>query len=564
MSTVQPPPPSPALPAATPAVAPPVLTVLNPPPALSTLALGTSLAALVSGAAVKGSAEIETPLGKFLAETRLALKSGQPLLLQVAQNPGKGTFVFNVLEIAGKPTLPGTQATLSGSAGLQGFAASTVPAGVASPILAPTTSISLLIGSTLTATTLTAISVHPAAQAGPGGPQASSPGALLPPQPTMATSPTPTPSLAMSIQGSQSGQRPGLLVPGIGSIESGGTGVSNANPARIFSIGSQFSLTIQTVSPATTLPSRGSPAIAPSVPASAFVVGAVAAGRVTAHTLSGQPIVQINHGSVALGTTQSIPIGTELAFKIEALPELGDASRPLSPALQRIGMMISRSWPSLDEGLSTLQSADPSLAQQLLSVAIPKANIKLAATTLFFLSALRGGDIRGWIGGNATRLLERLRPDVMRRLGTDFRNLGDTEEGGRVSRATNWRGTLVPFFDGNAIEYIRLFTRQHGGDDDDDDEPEERGTRFLVDITLTNIGRFQLDGIAETGERRLDMIVRTSSALPNRVRSDLMKLFSDANEIVGMRGGMVFQASPESFVEPIEEIPQESGVGIVV
>lgn len=563
MSTVQPPPPSPPPAAAQPAASLPVLTVNNPPPALVALATGTSLAALVIGAATKGRAEIETRLGTFLAETRLPLKGQQPLLLQVAQNPGKGALVLNVLEIAGKPTLLGSQALQPGSTDQKGFP-STVAAGTSSPLLAPTSSTTLLIGSTLTATTLTAIPSVLTAQltarsaSTSGGPQSGATGRGGTSQAVTATNPVgPSSTLA----GPQQGTPLSPQVPGRNSGAPGAANPTGLNVGTVFPIGSRFSLTIQTVSPATAAHGTANRQPPPSIPASPFVVGATTTGRVSAHTLSGQPIVQIHHGSVAMGTTQSIPVGTELTFKIDTLPELTDVTKPLSPALQRTGMMASGTWPSLDEGLSIIQSADPSLARQIQSVTLPKADIKLAATTLFFLSALRGGDVRGWIGDNATRLLERLRPDVMRRLGTDFRVLADLEEGGGTARATDWRGTLIPFLNGGAVEHIRLFTRQHGGEEDGADD---HGTRFLVDITMSNIGRFQLDGVAEIGERRLDLIVRTSSTLPDRVRSDLMKLFTDANEVVGMRGGMVFQASPDSFVEPLEDVPQEIGVGIVV
>jgi len=279
---------------------------------------------------------------------------------------------------------------------------------------------------------------------------------------------------------------------------------------------------------------------------------------------AGQPIVHTPHGSLALGTTQTIPVDTEITFKINTLPETTETTKSLSPALQRVGMVSSGVWTSLDESLTAIQSADPALAHQLQSVILPKGDAKLAATALFFLSALRGGDVRGWIGDNAARLLDRLRPDTLRRLGHDFRVLSEADDGREVRRTSEWRGTLVPFMNGQELEQIRLFTR-HLGEEESEGGDQNRGVRFLIDITLSNIGRFQLDGIAETGERRLDMIIRTATTLPDRVRADLMKLFSEANDMVGMRGGMVFQASPNSFVEPLAEAPhQDNGLGIIV
>lgn len=569
MSTVQPPPPPPALAIAPLATPPPVLTITNPPPALSTLAVGTPVSALVISTLTQGAASIETPLGTFTVETRFPLKGDQPLLLQVGKNPGKGVFVLNIIEIAGKPVTSGIQ-TLQSGAGLSGFPTSTAPTGPANVLPVSTANVHLLVGSIVNVTTLTSITAPLAAQA-----RANQAGAPIGVQSPATASPSGQQRPVSAIPGAVPagpGRAPqgSPLAPGVVSPVSGGTGATggtSGSEGRIFPIGSRFSLTIQSISPAAAAGGRTSAATNPvplagSNPIASLAIGSTIEGRVSAHTLSGQPVVQIPHGSFAMGTTQTIPIGTNLTFTIETLPEPADPSRPLSPALQRPGMMLAGTWPSLDEGLSAIQAADPALAQQLSSVVLPKANVKLAATTLFFLSALRGGDIRGWIGDNATRLLERMRPDVMRHLRNDFRLLGDADDGGGTQRATEWRGTMIPFLNGQAVEQIRLFTRQQAKEEEE--ETDQSGTRFLVDVTLSNIGRFQLDGIAETRERRLDMVVRTASTLPDRVRADLIKLFVEANDMVGMRGGMVFQASPDSFIEPITEIPQESGVGIIV
>lgn len=570
MSTVQPPPP-PAPPAATTTVSLPVLTVRTPPPALLTLPIGTSVAALVTTATLKGTAAIETSLGTFLVETKLPLKTNQPLILQIGQNLGKGVVLLNVLEIAGKPIQSGSQAPRAGIS-LPGASQSALAGNTAAAT--QTSHVNLLVGSTVNATALSPISVlrttvfssnplPPGLGAPQGGQAAQTTNLAAPqaPQTTNTTNPAASPSPQTSFNpagtGSQttgvSASPPGANIPGH---------LPNTAPS-VFPVGSQFSLTIQTIIPGSsaTLNFASGPASVPSIP---VAVDASITGRVTAHTLTGQPIVQTHHGSIALGTTQPIPIGTDITFKINTVPEAMEATKPLSPALQRVGMMSSGVWSSLDDSLTTIQSADPAFAQQLQSAILPKADIKLAATTLFFLSALRGGDVRGWIGDNATRLLERLRPDIMRRLGADFRIFSDIDSGVETRRSGDWRGALIPFMNDQELEQIRLFTR-HLGDEESDDGDKNRGIRFLIDITLTNIGRFQLDGIAETGEKRLDMIIRTASALPDRVRGDLIKLFMEANDMVGMRGGMIFQATPDSFVEPMEEAPHhDSGLGIIV
>jgi len=562
MSTVQPPPPSPISPSASGAATLPVLTVSTPPPALTSLPLGTSLNALVTQATARGQARIETPLGTFLVNTKVPLKIGQPLVLQIApiQEPntagvtaqGKGALTLNVLEIAGKRISPGpqvAQGTLSAGGQISHPGLTTSNVGIPASV-AP--SVTLLVGSTLNGTLLSTVSLPTNAQT------TAQPSVLA-----SGNAPTPTPSVPPGITTPGVNSPGAQTTPSSGAIgNTGGTmplSGSAGGEMRVFPAGSQFSFTIQSVTPAPVSDSP-SPASAP------FALEAVITGRVSGHTPSGQPVIQTPHGSISLNTSQGLPLGTELSIKIETLPELTQQARPLSTTIQRTGLLMSGVWPSLDEGLAVVQGADPVTAQQINTVSIPKADIKLTATALFFLSALRAGDVRGWIGDNATRLLERLRPDVLQKLGSDFRALGDaTDDAGATRRTNEWRGTLIPFMNNGAIEPIRLFTR-HIGDEENTEESGDNGTRFLVDISLTNIGRFQLDGMVVTSEKRLDMIVRTSAALPGQVRNDLMALFTNANEVVGMRGGMVFQAAPDGFVEPLEELPpiSEEGLGIIV
>ncbi len=570
MSTVQPPPPPTTPPAATPpAAALPLLTVKSPPPALSALAPGTPVTALVTSLLANGGAEIETTIGKFLVDkTSLPIKTAQPLVLQVAQNPGKGVITLHVLEIAGKP-VHAPRGTVQASAGQTVTTSPGTTQLVNQPTITPTANVNLLVGSTINAISLTPITPNLSAPFNatlptPAGQLTTQTSPLLQNTPNAST---PTQVTTANIAPGQqiNAPQPGMQqIPGLSGTSAPGlpqTGFTDSGQPRVFPAGSQFSLTIQNIQPVNPSQAGGiSPLPAPSTP---FSVDGVISGQVTSHTATGQPVVRTHFGSFFLDTSHSLPVRTELTLKINTLPEPGVSPKSIPPALQRVGMLMSQSWPSLDEGLNALQAADPVLSQQIQTVLIPKADVKLTATTLFFLSAIRGGDVRGWLGDNATRILDRLRPDIMRQLRNDFRLFSDLDDGAETRSPSEWRGTLVPFLSGNELEHLRLFTRHLG--EEDGDENSRKGIRFLIDIHLSNIGRFQLDGIAETGERRLDMIVRTASALPDRVRADLMTLFAEANELVGMHGGMIFQASPDSFVEPLEEEPRmENAVGIIV
>jgi hypothetical protein len=231
---------------------------------------------------------------------------------------------------------------------------------------------------------------------------------------------------------------------------------------------------------------------------------------------------------------------------------------------------MNQSWPSLDEGLASLLEVSPQTADRIINHILPKPNAQFTAMTLFFLSALKGGEIKDWLGDSATKLLLKTKPGALQRLADDFRLLGRGGGGDddRITplRSDEWRGTLIPLYSDDGMQQIRFFSRQLA---DDEDNPEDgmKGNRFLIDLSLSKIGRLQLDGIVVKGDKRLDMIIRTGVKLPAEMRTTIMSIFESANKIVGLNGGMSFQSSPDSFIDPEPEIMHETvgaGIGISV
>ena len=87
-----------------------------------------------------------------------------------------------------------------------------------------------------------------------------------------------------------------------------------------------------------------------------------------------------------------------------------------------------------------------------------------------------------------------------------------------------------------------------GQQDDGEDGKKEDGSRFVIDIVLSNLGRFQLDGFVRTKRKRLDLVVRTEKSLPAQMRSDINKIFTEFSEASGVAGQITFQAD-QKFVE---------------
>jgi len=259
-------------------------------------------------------------------------------------------------------------------------------------------------------------------------------------------------------------------------------------------------------------------------------------------TTSGHGILRTPTGTMALNTPAQAPEGSRLTLEVTAKPQPPAVDQPRFAVGAREEMLAVRGWPALAETVAALSEADPAAARQLLA-ALPRPDTTLAGGMLFFLSALRGGDIRGWLGGGVERALLRLRPGLAGRIGDDFRALSRAAD----DPAGDWRSVPVPLLTGDGIDQVRVHLRNQGADDTED--PEKVKSRFIVDLSLTKIGRLQLDGLVKEGNRRLDLIVRTDHPITREMRDDIRRIFRDANEITGISGGVTFQAAPDGFVE---------------
>jgi hypothetical protein len=163
---------------------------------------------------------------------------------------------------------------------------------------------------------------------------------------------------------------------------------------------------------------------------------------------------------------------------------------------------------------------------------------------LFFLSALKGGDVKAWLGENTTRILDRERPGLVGRLSGDFQIMSKMAD---EPQSGDWRLALVPLYNGSEIEQLRMYYRGGGGQGEEDHEADD--TRFVLDLDLSNIGHLQIDGLMKTSTKKLDLIIRSEEPLPTAWRTDIIDIFTTGQEITGIGGGLAFQAAPGNFIE---------------
>ena len=101
-------------------------------------------------------------------------------------------------------------------------------------------------------------------------------------------------------------------------------------------------------------------------------------------------------------------------------------------------------------------------------------------------------------------------------------------------------------------------------DNQDEQEKARKGTRFIVDLDLSRLGRVQLDGLVYQKEKHMDLIVRTENRLPDRMHEDIRNIFQEAVDVTGIKGGVSFQAAPPNFVETASPAAPEEHLGLIV
>lgn len=272
----------------------------------------------------------------------------------------------------------------------------------------------------------------------------------------------------------------------------------------------------------------------------------IISATVVGHELNGETIVRTSVGSFKLFTPSPPPAGTTLQLQLVALPSplQANAAAYQNQLLERITAQ-SAATNSLEELIAIAQT-NPALASEL-AARIPNTKSKLVNNALFFLSALKSGDIRSWLGQGLSDKLEELAPQLLSRLSGEL-NAARTQ-----AEAPNqpWQPLHFPLLHQNDLDHPKLFIRQ---DEAGASGKKQHGIRFILDVTFSELGDMQLDGFvrSNTPKTQFDLVVRTHTPLESQMQHDITLLFGQAAELTGFEGTVRFQPDPASFVNAAE------------
>ena len=295
----------------------------------------------------------------------------------------------------------------------------------------------------------------------------------------------------------------------------------------------------------------------PSAATKGLAQGQVVTGTVIGRTPLGQPIVQTPGATMALETRALLADGAKVTFKLDSAPLLpapSAAAQRLGRAGLGLGLINAKTWDDLAEALKTLAAVDPARFQQVANSALPQPGAKLTNQLLFFLNALKGGDIKTLFGDTATKLIDKQRPGLMSRLGGDFQVMSRMAD---EPKSGDWRLALIPLWSGEQLEQVRLYYR---GGNDEEETADPDGARFVLDLELSNLGHLQIDGLMKPAQKSLDLIMRTQQPLPADMRAEIANIAMSAQDLLGLATVVSFQAKPADFVEFPQGAPPEAGL----
>jgi len=519
-------------------------TVSDAPRGFANQPTGTTLHGTVEGRA-QGQLLVRTELGLLRLNTSANPPAGSRVSVQI-QNVGPQTTVH----------LYGTHGHGLGSA-LQatggGVPSAASPAAV--PTLPPGVPVTLAPGTTLAATLLPAVTPSLASALAQAGGNAAA-GSLL--GSTAAGGGGPSPAGALL-----SGQA-GTAAPG-GSTTAGaanagnvaGTGIGGT-PGAAGQAGAAALQTGQTLGPARGItvqivsvhPPGASAAAAAASAAQSSSAAVVLSGIATGTNAAGQTTLHTALGTVILDAKADVPRGTQFNLEVSVPRGAGGGAYGPPQAILALG----RAYPELGQLVSLLSQIDPTAAQTLMN-SLPQAGPQMSTGLLFFMTALRMGDFRSFLGADGRAAVDKAgRGDLLRSIGDTVNRLG---RAAGDQPAGEWRALPVPVANGGTVEQIMVFVRDHG-DKEGEGDGTAQGTRFVVEFNLSRFGQMQIDGLVHTRDKRFDLIVRSRDALSNGVRYRISELFETANEISGFKGGVSFQAVHRFPVSPLEEMARSA------
>ena len=268
-------------------------------------------------------------------------------------------------------------------------------------------------------------------------------------------------------------------------------------------------------------------------------------------------------GYLRVPNAAGLKLGDQLSLRVNSVGNANNysiavANAAPTPTLTPLSS-LAKEWQSLQQLVQLLTASDEvsffkNLPQLSLS---PQANStatqNLASPLLAFISALKGGDFRGWMGQDTVRKLEdKGYGTLLKKAAGEFQSIAKAFA---EPLAGQWQSLFFPVAVATEVHQLRAFIKRDKKKDSENKPTGEEDTRFVLEMDLSQLGNLQMDGLVQRkpDSLRFDLIVRSHEPLPEHLVQDIEDIYYSTSEVTNYSGRISFQNMHDFPIHPLEE-----------
>ena len=260
----------------------------------------------------------------------------------------------------------------------------------------------------------------------------------------------------------------------------------------------------------------------------------------------GQLILNAGDATLFVKTPTTAPIGVSVIVSVDTVK-----SAPLMPLP---ALDAPSNFQALPQAIAALAQINPQTLHQMLATHIPQPTDALSGALLFLFGAFKQGNVRGWLGNDATdRLTNAGKSWIIDSLSKELSGAGQLAQDSLVG---TWRSYPLPLYAQQQFQALTLYVHS------DREARKERANgassigriRFLIDMRLSKLGAMQVDGFVQ--QKKLDMILRSETTMPEVLHHELRTAYIRALEAVGYTGALTFQVGRKHWIVMNQPAPQ--------
>jgi hypothetical protein len=262
----------------------------------------------------------------------------------------------------------------------------------------------------------------------------------------------------------------------------------------------------------------------------------------------GQLILKAGTTTLFVKAQVSAPVGTTVIVSVDPAKAQPLVTLPQSNPVN---------FPALPQALAALAQIDPQALQQIMVSRLPQPTAMLPGALLFLFSAFKSGNVRGWLGDDATdKLSQTGKLSLIASLSRELSAAGEPTQDATVGQ---WRAYPIPLYTQQQFQALTLYV--HGDHQQNSDAQtgaagQKNKIRFLIDMRLSKLGAMQIDGFVQP--KKLDMILRSETLLPEGLHNELRLSYIKALGAVGYTGALNFQVGRQYWMRM--QTPELQGI----